>query len=222
MDREITRHDNQPPLAERLALDHADLVKRATEASELVPDQLRAIADGEEADGYIETAKAIKDLIKEADDAFEPEKKPWREGAKVVDTFFSFRATLAAKALKVVNALNTYQTAQLAAKRKADAEAAALAAKEAALFDEPAPVVAPTVVKEAARVVAFSGAMASGSVKWEYRVTDFAKLADQYKLANDAALKAAVAGLKAQGIEIKDAKIEGIEISEAVKTAIRR
>lgn len=213
---------NQPTLDERLALDHADLVKRATEAVELVPEAIRAIQNDEEAAAYTETAADLKAILKEADDAFTPEKEPWLTGGRTVEKFFSFRAALKAKADMVVKALNAFQTAKLAAQRKADEEAAEKARKEAVAFDEPAPAAAPTIVREAARVVAFSGAMASGSVRWEHRVTDFAALADQYKLANDAALKAAVAGLKAQGGNIKDAKIQGIEIFETVKTAIRR
>lgn len=213
---------NEPPLGERLALDHADLVKRAKEAVELVPDAIRPIANDEEADAYTQTAADLKKIEKEGDDAFTPEKKPWLDGGKAVDDFFRFRATLKAKADLVVKAINTYQTAKLNAQRAADAAAAEKARKEAEAFDETPVYVAPTVVKEATRVVAFSGAKASGSVKWEYRVTDFAKLADQFKLPNDPALKAAVSTLKALGGDIKDAKIEGIEIFEAVKTAIRR
>lgn len=213
---------NEPPLEERLALDHADLLKRATEAAELVPETIRAIANDEEAEAYTETAADILKVLDEADGAFEPEKKPWRDGGKVVDDFFAFRKTLKAAADRAKAALNVFQTAKLAAKRKADEAAAALALKEAALFDEPAPIIAPTVVKEAARVVAFSGAKASGSIKWDYRVTDFEKIPHQYLRVNDDAVKAAVAGLKARGLDIKDAILPGFEIFEAVKTSIRR
>lgn len=214
---------NQPPLEERLALDYADLVKRAKEAADLVPDgKLKPITTEEEADAYTETAATLKKIEKEGDDAFTPEKKPWLDGGKVVDDFFRFRATLKAKAASVVGALNAYQTAKLAAKRKADEEAAEKARKEAALFDEPAPVIAPTVVKEATRVVAFSGAKASGSIKWDYSLADFEKVPREYLMLNDAAITAAVAGMKARGLDIKDAKIEGLTIFETVKTAIRR
>ncbi|WP_299109737.1 hypothetical protein [uncultured Bradyrhizobium sp.] len=214
---------NEPPLEERLALDHADLLKRATDAAALVPDVLRPIQTDEEAEAYTETAADIKKVVSEADAAFTPEKEPWLTGGRKVDAFFAFRATLKAKADLVVKALNAFQTAKLNAKRKADEDAAKKAAAEAALFDEPAPaLVAPTVVKEATRVVAFSGAKASGSIKWEHRVADFEKVPRQYLMVNKAALDAAVAGLKAQGLDIKDAKIEGVEIFEAVKTAIRR
>lgn len=223
MDREITKHDNQPPLDERLAMDHADLVKRAAEAAALVPEAIRAIETDEEAADYTETAADLKTLLKEADDAFTPEKEPWLTGGRTVEKFFSFRATLKAKADLVVKALNAYASAKLAAQRKADAEAAEKARKEAAAFDEPppAPIVA-APVREIARVVTFSGAKASGSVKWDYRIADFDKVPRDYLMENKQAITAAIAGLKARGIDIADAKIPGLEIFEAVKTSIRR
>ena len=124
MDRTITKHDNQPPLDERLALDHADLLKRATEAIALVPEKLRPIADQEEAAAYTETAADILTIWDEANEAFEPEKKPWRDGSNTVDTFFVFRKNLKSAADRVKAALGVFQTAQAAAQRRADEEAA--------------------------------------------------------------------------------------------------
>lgn len=214
MDREVTKHDNQPPLEDRLALDHADLVKRATEAVALVPDDLRAIATDEEAADYTETAADLKAILKEADAAFTPEKEPWLKGGRTVETFFAFRATLKAKAAQVVKALDAFANAKLAAKRKAEAEAAEKARQEAAAFDEPvAPVAAPAPVKEIARVVTASGRMAAASTKWVHRVTDPTKVPRQYLMVNEAALKAAVDG----GMR----SIEGVEIFETARTSIR-
>lgn len=231
--------DNQPPLAERLAVDHADLLKRATAAGDLVPDQLRAIASDEEADAYIETARTIKDVIADADKAFEPEKEPWRVGGKTVDDFFSFRKGLDVKAKKVVAALSTYQTAKLAAQRRAEAEAAEAARKaaevenermrkEAEAFDEePPPVVQvawvpPVQAKEAVRVVTSSGAKASGSLKWDYEIVNAADLPRDLLVPNLPAIKARVDALKANGTKIEDASIPGIRIFEKIQTAIRR
>lgn len=231
--------DNQPPLAERLAADHADLKKRADEAAELVPEQLRAIASDEEADAYTETARTIKDVIADADKAFDPEKEPWRVGGKTVDDFFRFRSTLEAKAKKVVAAISTYQTAKLVAQRKAEAEAAEAARKaaeaeterlrkEAEAFDEePPPVVQaawvpPVQAKEAVRVVTSSGAKASGSLKWEYEIVKADDLPRDLLIPNLPAIKARVDALKANGTKIEDAAIPGVHIFERVQTAIRR
>lgn len=223
MDRAITRHDNEPPLADRLALDHADLVKRATEAVALVPDNIRAVASDDKAAAYTETAADLKKILKEVDDAFTPEKEPWLAGSRIVEGFFSFRATLKAKAATVTKALDAYATAKLAAQRKAEAEEAERARKEAAAFDEPDEVyVAPAPVRDVVRVVAPSGVKASGSVKWEHRITDFDKVPREFLMENKTYIVAHLAGLKARGVDIKDAKIAGLEIFEAVKTSIRR
>jgi hypothetical protein len=206
--------DNHPPIEERLAIDHADLVRRANEAADLVPDALRPIETEEEADAYTETAKTIKEVLADADAAFTPEKEPWLTGGRKVDAFFGFRATLKTKAAKAVAALNAWQTAKLAAQRKADADAAEKARRVAALFDEPAPVIAPTVTKEAARVVTSTGAKATASTYWKGDVTDIDKVPRQYMMVNQAAIDAAIKG----GVR----EIAGVHIHEAVRTSIRR
>lgn len=206
--------DNAPPLGERLKADHADLLKRVGEALETIPEKLRAIENAEEAQGYTEAAAALKAIESEADDAFEPEKKPWRDGGKTVDDFFAFRKKLAAAAGRAVTALNVWQTAELARKRKADFEAAEKARKEAELFEEPAPVVAPTVVKEAVRIVTTTGVKASGSVKWKGEVENADLVPRQFLMVNQAAIDAAVKG--------GTREIPGVRIFETVNTSIRR
>jgi hypothetical protein len=213
---------NEPPLADRLALDHADLVKRATEAAALVPEQIRAIETDEEATAYTDTAGDIQDVIADADKAFTGEKEPWLTGGRTVDDFFRFRVSLKAAVDRTKKALNVFQAAKLAAARKAEAAEQERARKEAIAFDEPVPVAAPVVVKEAARVVSFSGAKASASVKWKPRVVDFEKVPREYLIVNERALQAKVDGLKAQGGRIEDAKIPGVEIYEDLQTSIRR
>lgn len=209
----MDRFHNSPPLADRLAMDHADLVKQAIEAAALVPATIRPIETDEEAAAYTDTAADIKAVIKLADAAFKVEKQPWLDGGKAVDGFFGFRATLTAAAGRCVEAINARQRLLLAAKRKADADAAEKARLEAIAFDEPVPVAAPVVVREAARVVSFSGAKASASVKWVHRVTDPDQVPRQYLMVNEAAIKAAVAG----GAR----SIPGVTIYEDVRTAIR-
>lgn len=205
---------NQPPLAERLAVDHAELVKRAQEAADLVPPTLRPITSDEEADAYTETAATLKAVVAEADKAHEPEKAPWLAGGRTVDTFFGFRSVLKSKSALIVGALNAWQTAKLAAQRKADAEAAETARREAELFGEDAPIATPTVTKEAVRIVTGSGSQATGSTEWRGEVIDIAALPRQYMMANQAAIDAAIKG------GARD--IPGVRIYEAVKTTIRR
>lgn len=206
--------DNQPPLAERLALDHADLLKRAQEAADLVPAQIRGIQNEEEAAIYTDTARDVKAVLAEADIAFKLAKQPWLDGGRTVEGFFAFRATLKAAADRCVAALNAHQRVKLEAQRKADAEAAERARKEAEAFDETPPVVAaPTVVKEAARVVSFTGAKATASIKWKGEVVDPAAVPRQYLMVNQSAIDAAIKG-GARGIP-------GVRIFKDVRTAIR-
>lgn len=224
--------NNEPPLADRLSADHAALVKEATDAADLVPPEIRAIENDEEAAAYTDTAADIKDVIARADASFEVEKKPWRDGAKTVDDFFAFRKTLAAAVKRVTDALDNRANLLLAQQRKAEAEEAERARiaaaieterlrKEAIAFDEAPPAVvapvyvAPLPIKDVARVVSFStGNKASASVKWTHRVTDPDKVPRQYMMVNEDAIKAAVKG----GAR----SIDGVEIFEAAKTAIRR
>lgn len=206
---------NEPPLAERLAIDHADLVKQAAAMAELVPAEIRAIETDDEAAAYTDTAADIKEVIVAADAAFKVEKDPWLTGGRVVDDFFAFRKALTAAVNRCRAALDARANAILAAQRKAEAAAAEKARKEAEAFDEVPVFVAPVPVRETARVVSIStGNKASASIRWTHRVSDPDKVPRQFLMVNEAALKAAVAG----GVR----KIEGVDIFEAAKTAIRR
>lgn len=210
----ITRHHNEPPLADRLALEHADLLKEATEAAALVPDQIRAIATDEEAGDYTDTAVSIKEVIERADAVFETEKKPWRDGAKAVDDFFAFRKTLQGAVDRVKAALNARANLLLAQQRKAEADAAEKARKEAEAFDEPVDWVPPAPVKDVARVVSTSGNKASAGTKWVAEVVDIDKLPRHYMIVYQPLLDAAVKG----GIR----EIPGVRIYETAKTSLRR
>lgn len=211
----MNRHDNAPPLADRLALDHEALAAGVADAASLVPGDVRAIVTDEEAGEYAETAKAIKAVVAQVESARKREKADILEAGRTVDGFFS-RLTdqLAPLVNKLVAAINAFQRAKLEAERKAAADEAARLAKEAALFDEPAPPpVAAPVVREAARVTSFSGVKATASRKWVHEVTDPAAVPRQFLMVNDAAIKAAIAGGARE--------IPGVRIYEDVRTAIR-
>lgn len=232
MDTVFPRTHNEPPLADRLGIDHADLVKEATEAAALVPDQIRAIETDDEAAAYTDTAADIKGIIAQADAAFTVEKAPWLTGGRTVDDFFAFRKTLTAAVQRVTGALNNRANLLLAQRRKAEAEAAELARvaaaaeterlrKEAEAFDEAPPAVvapvyvAPVPVKDVARVVsAATGNKASVSTKWIGDVTEIDKVPRQYMMVNQKAIDAAIAG----GVR----KIDGVNIHEVARTSIRR
>lgn len=226
------RTHNEPPLADRLALDHADLIKEATEAAALVPAEIRAIETDEEAAAYTDTGAAIREILVQADAAFTVEKKPWLEGGRTVDNFFDFRKDLNAAVKRVTAALNVRADALRVAQRKAEAEAAAAAKaaadaeterlrKEAAAFDEPppAPVVAawvpPAPLKDVARVISSAtGNRASASTKWVGEVIDPEAVPRQYLTPYQPLIDAAVKG----GVR----NIPGVRIYETANTRILR
>jgi hypothetical protein len=213
----MDRHHNAPPLAERLEIDHADLATKVKGAAALVPDDLAPIGNEEDAAGYVETAKALRDLVGTTglvEKARKSEKDQINTDGKTVEGFFAALAEPAKKAMdRVLAEINAYQRAKLEAERKAAAEAAERARREAVAMDEPAPVAAPVVVKEAARVTSFSGVKATATRKWVHEVTNAADVPRQYLMVNDAAIKAAIAG----GLR----EIPGVRIYEDVRTAIR-
>ena len=210
----MDKHHNQPPLAERLEIDHADLSTKAKEAVALVPETIRAIQTDEEAGDYAETAKALKGVGNAVEAARKREKDDVLKTGRTIDAFFATLAEPVKKAADmVVGEINRFQRAKLEADRKAAAERLEAERKAAALFDEPAPIAAPVVVKEAARVTSFSGVKASASLKWVHEVTDPAALPRQYLMVNEMAIKAAIAG----GMR----EIPGVRIFEDVRTAIR-
>lgn len=210
----MDRHHNAPPLAERLEIDHASLDAQVDEALALCPDTLKPVADDEEAGAYAETAKAIKGIAALVEDARKKEKAAILDAGRTVDGFFAKRTDkLKAKIDSLVAAINAYQRAKLEAERKAAAEAAERARKEAEAFDEPLPAASPVQVKEAARVTSISGAKATASRKWVHEVTDPLAVPRQYLMVNEAAIKAAIAG--------GTREIPGVRIFEDVRTAIR-
>lgn len=214
----MDRHHNAPPLAERLEIDHATLAEQVKGAAALVPDDLAPIFSEEDAGGYAETAKALKDFVGTTglvEKARKAEKEQINKDGRTVEAFFAALAEPAKKALeRVLGELNRYQRAKIEAENKARAEQEAEARKTAALFDEePPPPVAPVVVREAGRVTSFSGVKATASRKWVHEVTDATQVPRQFLMVNEAAIKAAIAG--------GTREIAGVRIYEDVRTAIR-
>lgn len=213
---------NLPPLGERLLLDYSGIVTDAKDAIDDVPSSVPTPCDDMQAGAYVDQAAAIKALLDEANGYHETEKKPFLDGGREVDNFFRFRADLKAAADRLARAVGAYQTAKRNAAIKAQQEQEKREREAAEMFggDEPA---APTpIAPEATRVVSFSGAMAAGSVRWDFRVTDAAKVPREYLMLNEPAIRAALAGLKAQGKKVEEVQIPGVEAFEAVRAAIRR
>lgn len=213
----MSRHGiggNAPPLADRLAMDHAALSTGATNAAQLVPAEIRAIESDDEAGDYAEAARALKEVAKAIEAARTKEKQQILADGRTVDGYFSGLSQPVKDAIdKVVGAINRFQSAKLAAERVATAAREKAEREAAALFDEPAPMAAPVVVREAARVVSTGGALASASTKWTHEVLDPSLVPRNYLMVNEAAIKAAVAG----GLR----NIPGVRIFETVRTAIR-
>ena len=207
--------DNQPPLADRLKADHADLLKRAAEAGDLVPEQLRPIESDEDAGAYAEIAKTLKGVLSAVEAARKKEKDQILKDGRTIDGHFAKIAEpVKAAADRVVAEINAFQTKKLEEQRRLQREADERARKEAEAFEEPPPpVAAPVVVKEAACVVGFSGTKAAASVKWVHEVTDAAQVPREFLMVNEAAIKAAIAGGRRD--------IPGVRIFEQVRTAIR-
>lgn len=211
----MDRHHNAPPLAERLAVQYADLMDTAQDGANQAPADRAPIEGDDDAGAYAEDAKALKVIAANIEKARKQEKEQILKDGRTVDAFFASMADpIKATLDRIIGEINRYQRAKLEAERKAAAEREEAERKAAALFDEPPPPpVAPVEVKEAGRVTSFSGVKATASRKWVHRVTDPEQVPRQYLMVNDAAIKAAIAG----GVR----KIDGVEIYEDVRTAIR-
>lgn len=216
-------HNRPPTLAEQLAIDYGGITKDAHEAVANVPMVLAPITSDEEAAAVTEQASEIKSLIDEANGYHKTAKEPWLDGSRTVDGFFSFRAMLTAAAGRLRDAIGKWQTEQRNAALKAKAEAEAKEREMAEAFDMPEPVApvrqGPPVA--VAPIVSAGGAKASGSVKWEYEEIDAALIPREFLKVNEAAVRAKIAGMKAMGTKIADAKIPGLRIYETVKASIR-
>lgn len=206
---------NHPPVSEYLALNHeglqAEITKALAELGEI------AIASDEDIVAAREKVKPLQALQKRVEAARKEEKQPFLDGGDTVDDFFkAVRAKLDEAVTGITAKANTYQ----AEKRVAALKLEAAKARVAKAMEEAAP--APAAPKETVRVVAASGAVAaSGTVKWDHEVEDGSLLPRELLMPNEAAIKAKVAGLKAMGGKIEDAKIPGVRIFEKIGTTWR-
>jgi hypothetical protein len=207
-------HHNAPPLADRLELDHASLAAQANDAVALVAADVAPVTNDDEAGAYAEAAKTLKGIAAQIEKVRKAEKEETLKAGRTIDAFFAKMADpVKAAADRLVGAINTFQRAKLEAERKAAAEAAERARKEAEAFDETPPEPVATVVREAARVTSITGVKATASRKWVHEITNREEVPRQYLMVNDAAIKAAIAG------GVRD--IPGVRIYEDVRTAIR-
>lgn len=202
---------NQPPLAERLEIDHASLAVQAAEA--LAAEALGPIMVDDDLADYSERAKMLKGVAAMIEKARKAEKEQINKDGKTVEAFFAkLSKPITDAADAIVAAINAAQRAKLEEQRRREREEAEAAKVFEDTSPEPAP--APVAVKEVARVVSSSGRVtASAATFWTFRVKDPAAVPRQYLTVSDAAIKAAVAG----GVR----EIEGVEIYEDVRTAIR-
>jgi hypothetical protein len=205
---------NQPPLGERLEIDHASLAQQASDV--LALDALPPIMVDDDLAIYSERAKALKGVAGMIEKARKAEKDQILKDGRTIDDFFG-KLTKPVKdaADAIVAKINDWQRKKLEAERKARAEQERKEQEAARIFgDEPPPLSAPVAAKEAARVVASSGRVtAAASTVWRHRVVDPEKLPRRFLMPNDAAIKAAIAGGARE--------IPGVEVFEEVRTVIR-
>jgi len=201
------RFDNAPPLQDRLELSYEYLSNEIAEAAAKIPYEIEALADEQSAGAFAQTAKALKEDIARVEAFRKKEKEQILRDGRTVDAFFAELIDPVKTALdRVMYMINQYQRQKLeAARQKEEEEKAA-----AALFDEPAP--APAPVRDAGRITG-EGVKATASRKWVYEVTDLDKVPRVYLMANDHAIKAAIAG----GLR----NIPGVKVFEEIRTSIR-
>lgn len=207
------RHHNAPPLADRLELDHASLAQQAADV--LALPALDPIFTDDDLEAYSTRAKALKGVAAMVEKARKGEKDQILKDGRTIDDFFKTLAKpLDDEAAAIIGAINVWQRKKLEEERERQRKEAEEAKAASTPFDlEPTP--APPPVQAAARVVssATGKVTASASRFWNYRVTDPAKVPRTFLMVNEAAIKAAIAG----GMR----EIEGVEVFEDVRTAIR-
>ena len=211
---------NQPPLAERLAIDHLALEQQA--AMVIALPALEPLVGDEDAEAYSERAKDLKTVAAAIEKARKGEKEQINKDGKTVEHFFAKLAKPVEDAANaIVAAINTHQKRKIAEQEAAEREAAEAARKAATPFDEevapsPPPAPASRVVSSATgRVAAFA------STVWKYEVTDKNLVPRQFLQINEGAIKAFIAGAKAQGQKVEEVSIPGIRVFSDLRTAIR-
>ena len=215
---------NDPPLKDRLAIKYQDL---AGEIANLLAGLKKLpVASDDDAIAIGKMAKPLVDVGRKVEKARKFEKDEYLKGSKAVDDFFK---DLVAKVNEWVTAytddVSAYQDAKRAAQLKAEEEQRQRdkeLQEAAAALDIEAPVVAaPVAAKEAVRIGEVGNVAVSGRVPWEHVIEDASLLPRDLLMPNIPAIKARIAGLKAQGLKVADAKIPGIRIFEKAKATFR-
>lgn len=211
---------NNPPLAERLELDHAALAQQVADI--LAQPPLPPIFGDDDLPTYSERAKALKVVSAAVEKARKAEKDQVLKDGRTIDDFFkSLMQPILSATDDIIAGINAHQKRMLEARRKAEEAArrqeAEMAKLTATPFDDPEPAPAPVVpikAAEAARVVGSTGRVtATAQTVWRHEVTDPAAVPRQYLMVNEAAIKAAIAG----GVR----EIPGVRIFEELRTVVR-
>jgi hypothetical protein len=150
---------------------------------------------------------SLKALQGQVDAMHKREKAPYLEGGRVVDRFFKgIRVGLDAAVEGITANVSAYQARKLAAERAT-----------AAFLDE-----APPKPAAAARVSDEGGVVISGSIRWDFEVTDIDAVPRELMQINTAAVKARISGLKATMDITKAAgAIPGIKVVEKISPTFR-
>ena len=203
---------NNPPLADRLAIDYEGLATAAADVVSLPA--LPPIFSDDDLALYSERAKTFKNIAKQVEDARKREKDGVLRDGRTIDDFFkSMAAPILKAADEIVAAINDHQRKMLAERRAAEEAARKAAEAEATPFDDPVQVV-PLKAAEATRVVSSTGRVtATAQTVWKYEVTHPNAIPRQYLMVNDAAIKAAIAG----GVR----EIPGVRVYEELRTVVR-
>jgi hypothetical protein len=209
----MNRHDNMPPLADRLELDHASLAQQAADV--LALPALDPIFADDDLEAYSGRAKALKGVSAMIEKARKAEKDQILKDGRTVDDFFkSLAKPLEDAAAAIIGTINAWQRQKLEEERERQRKEAVEAEAARTPFDsEPTP--APPPVQVAARVVSSATGKVTASANrfWNFRVTDPAKVPRTFLMVNEAAIKAAVAGGRRE--------IDGVDIYQDIRTAIR-
>lgn len=211
----MDKHHNMPPLADRLAIDHASLAAQVSDV--LALPGLDPIMGDDDLEAYSERAKALKGVGAMVEKARKAEKDQILKDGRTIDDFFGRLAKQIKDAADgFVAAINGWQRKKLEEDNRRRAEEAARLEAERTPLDDPdeAPPVAPPP-QAAARVVSSATGKVTASVSriWKGEVIDPAQVPRQFLMVNQNAIDAAIKG----GVR----EIPGVRIFEDVRTAIR-
>lgn len=209
---------NNPPLSDRLEIDHASLAKNAADALAQYA-TLDPILTDEDAESWSEAAKALKGFGGKSgliEKTRVKVKEPVLADEKTIDTFFAKMAKpINDRVEAIVAGINRWQREKIAADEKRQREEAARLKTEATPFDDESTTVPPPPPAPVARIVsaATGRATASASRPWVHRVKDPLLVPRDYLMVDEVKIRAAVkAGAR---------EIAGVEIFQDVQTAIR-